>query len=111
MVHEPVYAYGVKVKGVPTNILYAGSAGGATMYAINADTGKVVWQLKVPQVTYSCGGESSEFSIGETPAIDRGKNLLYFADGHNKVRAVNLATGRMAPGWPLMIANYRSTRS
>ncbi|MFZ0363961.1 MAG: PQQ-binding-like beta-propeller repeat protein [Candidatus Cybelea sp.] len=107
MVHEPVYAYGVKVKGVPTNILYAGSAGGATMYAINADTGKVVWQLKVPQVTYSCGGESSEFSIGETPAIDRGKNLLYFADGHNKVRAVNLATGRMAPGWPLMIANYR----
>jgi outer membrane protein assembly factor BamB len=107
MVHEPVYAYGVKVKGVPTNILYAGSGGGSTMYAINADTGAIVWQRKVPQVSYSCGTHNSEFSIGETPAIDRGKHLLYFADGHNNVRAVRLATGRMAPGWPLQIADYR----
>ncbi len=43
MVHEPAYAYGVNVNGQPTNIIYAGSAYGSTMYAINASTGATVW--------------------------------------------------------------------
>ncbi|MFZ0032356.1 MAG: PQQ-binding-like beta-propeller repeat protein [Candidatus Cybelea sp.] len=109
MVHEPVYAYGVKVKRVPTNILYAGSAWGSIIYAINADTGAVVWQHTVPHALYTCGGTTpSQFSIGETPAIDRGKNLVYVADGHNQVHAYDLATGRQHAGWPLTVANYRN---
>ena len=38
--------------------------------------------------------------------MDRGKNLLYFADGHNQVHAVNLGTGKEAYGWPVTIADY-----
>jgi outer membrane protein assembly factor BamB len=106
-VHEPVYAGGVNVNGTSTNILYAGSLWGATMYAINAATGAVVWQDAVPSQTYNCGGtSSSQFSIGETPAIDRAKKLLYFADGHNQVHAVDLASGKEATGWPITIADY-----
>lgn len=106
MVHEPVYAYGVSVKGRSTNLLYAGSAYGSTMYAINAETGALVWKRPVPYSTFSCGSPL-QFSIGETPAIDREKNLLYFADGHNRVHAVNLATGKEASGWPIQIAHYK----
>jgi outer membrane protein assembly factor BamB len=107
MVHEPVYASGVKVNGQPTNILYAGSAYGSTMYAINASTGAIVWQDPVPFSTFSCGSSQMEkFSIEETPAIDREKNLLYFADGRNQAHAVDLGTGSEAPGWPVTVADY-----
>ncbi len=106
MVHEPVYADAVNVNGTPTNIIYAGSLWGATMYAINADTGALVWQDAVPYQTYHCGGSTSQFSIGETPAIDSAKNLLYFSDGHNEVHAVDLATGKEASGWPITVADY-----
>lgn len=105
MVHEPLYAAGVTVNGQPTNVLYAGSSYGSTMYAINADTGAMIWQDPVPSATYNCGG-SSQFSIGETPAIDRGKNLIYFADGHNQLHALDLGTGQEAAGWPITIADY-----
>lgn len=107
MVHEPVYANGVVINGVPTNVLYAGSAGGRTIYAINAATGSIIWQHRVAVSYYSCGGGQSQFSIGETPAIDPGKNLIYVADGRNEVHAYNLATGMQRQGWPLRIADYQ----
>src|SRR6202034_3523307 len=100
-----VYAYHVKVGRKSVNILYAGSAIGATMYAINAETGVVIWEKPVARVFLHCG-DDAQFSIGETPAIDRGKNLLYFSDGHDKVYAADLATGVEAKGWPLTIANW-----
>lgn len=103
MVHEPVYAYGVSVGGQSTNILYTGSGWGTTMYAINAQTGAVIWKVTVPKHTFTCPGGALEFSISETPAIDRGKNLIYFSDGHNNIYAANLATGAEAKGWPLTL--------
>jgi outer membrane protein assembly factor BamB len=108
MVHEPVYAYGVTVKGQPTNILYAGSAYGSTMDAINASTGGIIWQDRVPYSTFSCDPPKvAHFSINETPAINRAKNLLYFADGHDRVHAVDLGTGKEARGWPVKVADYK----
>ena len=59
-----------------------------------------------PSAGYRCYRTNLTFSIGETPAIDRGKNLLYFGDGHNQVHAVDLATGKEAYGWPVTIADY-----
>ncbi len=106
MVHEPVYAHGVNVNGTPTNIIYAGSLWGTAMYAINAATGAVVWQNPVASHTYNCGTSTSQFAVGETPTIDRAKNLLYYADGHNQVHAVDLATGNEASGWPIAVADY-----
>ena len=108
MVHEPVYAYGVTVNGQSTNILYAGSAYGSAMDAIDASTGGIVWQDRVPHSTFSCDPPKiAHFSVNETPAIDRAKNLLYFADGHNRVHAVDLGTGKEARGWPVKVADYK----
>lgn len=106
VVHEPVYVHGITVDGRKRNLLYAGSAWGATMYALDADTGDVVWQDPVPFTTYTCGTKVSQFSIGETPAIDRRKHVLYFGDGHNQVHAVDLRTGVERAGWPITIADY-----
>ncbi len=106
MVHEPVLASGVYVNGQAANVLYAGSADGSTMYAINASTGAILWHRAVPHASYRCYHQKLLFSIGETPAIDREKNLLYFADGHNQVHAVDLGTGKEANGWPVTIADY-----
>lgn len=107
MVHEPLYAAGVSVNGQPTNMLYAGSSYGSTMYGINANTGALVWQDPVPSAPYSCSpSQTLQFSIAETPAIDRAKNLIYFADGHNQLHALDLGTGKEAAGWPLTIADY-----
>jgi outer membrane protein assembly factor BamB len=106
MVHEPVYAYAVSVGGQPTNVIYAGSQYGSTLYAINASTGATVWSDPVPSSSYNCGKSVSQFGIGETPTIDRGKNLLYFSDGQNQVHAVDLGTGKEAAGWPLAVADY-----
>jgi outer membrane protein assembly factor BamB len=111
MVHEPVLASGVYVNSQATNILYAGSGSGSALYAINASTGAVLWKFPVPNVSYDCLQQKLLFSIGETPAIDRGKNLIYFGDGHNQVHAVDLATGNEASGWPLTIADYRNDRN
>ena len=108
MVHEPVYAHGVVVNGQARNVLYAGSAYGSTMYAIDATNGSLIWRRSVPHALYRCGsGRKSRFSIGETPAIDRAKNLIYFADGHNQLHAADLATGQEAAGWPIKVANYK----
>lgn len=107
VVHEPVFAHAVSVNGHPIDILYAGSAWGSAMYAIDAGTGTMVWKHAVPHATYNCGGPGgAHFSIGETPAIDRQKNLLYFADGHNTVHALDLGTGKEAKGWPFTIADF-----
>lgn len=108
MVHEPVLAAGVSIGGVATNVLYAGSGYGSTMYAINANTGATIWTFAVPSTTFTCNGgvSSTTFSIGETPAIDRSKNRIYFSDGHNQVHALDLASGAEASGWPITIADY-----
>lgn len=106
MVHEPVFAHDVSVSGRNTDVLYAGSSNGSAMYAINASNGAVLWKDPVASTPYRCYQQNLTFSIGETPAIDRGKNLLYFSDGHNQVHAIDLATGKEAYGWPITIAQY-----
>jgi outer membrane protein assembly factor BamB len=103
---QAVLANGVSIAGQSTNVLYAGSNWGSTMYALNADTGTVIWKLAVPSAPYSCSGSNSQFSIAGTPAIDRGKNRIYFADGHNQLHALDLSTGVEASGWPIIIADY-----
>jgi outer membrane protein assembly factor BamB len=108
MVHEPVFAYHVTLSGQATNVLYAGSSNGSAMYAINASNGAILWKDPVPSTPYRCYQQNLTFSIGETPAIDRGKNLLYFSDGQNQVHAVDLASGKEASGWPISIAQYGS---
>ncbi len=100
---EPVLASGVMVNGTPTNVVYFGSSFGATIYALNAATGAVIWQKKLPSVS-TCGG-SQQFGVGATPAIDRAHNIIYVGDGNEQVHALNLSTGAWIKGWPVKIGD------
>jgi outer membrane protein assembly factor BamB len=107
MVREPVLASGVNINGTATNVLYAGSNLGATMYAINAETGAEIWAFgPVPTASFTCNGNTSQFSISQAPAIDRVNNRIYFADGYNQLHAVDLSKGTEDAGWPITIADY-----
>ncbi len=103
-VPEPVLAGGVMIDHVPTNVLYAGSNYGEAMYAINADTGAVIWKHTVAYASYMCGTRLEQWSVGASPAIDRGKNLIYFGDGLDHVHALDLSTGKSVYEWPITIS-------
>lgn len=106
VMREAVLAANVSVAGVATNVLYAGSNTGATLYAINAKTGATIWKDAVVPREFTCNNAKSQFSIVATPAIDRTHQRIYFTDGDNNVHAVNLATGKSIKGWPISVATY-----
>lgn len=79
------------------------------MYALNADTGAVIWTHQLGTVQYSCGSNQYTFGIAGAAAIDRSRNRVYVGDGAAQVHALDLTTGSEAPGWPITIASPAST--
>lgn len=101
---EPAVAMNVNVNGTSRNLLYEGGWN-AIMYAIDADTGAVVWSQQLGKGGYSCnGGGTTGFGIEGTPTIDRARNRIYVPDGMLQVHALDLSTGSEALGWPINIA-------
>jgi hypothetical protein len=100
LVGEPVLATNVMVRNVATNILYAGGARGAALYAINADNGATIWTHPMGTSARMCVGGG----ILDTATIDRVTNRVYIADGQDELHALDLATGAEAVGWPISVA-------
>ncbi len=83
-----------------------------TVYALNANSGKVVWQTPVlatpmPLSQLPCGN-IDPMGITGTPVIDPASGTLYLnamtktANGaRHMVYALSLADGSVLPGWPL----------
>ena len=63
--------------------------------------------VTVPHALYSCGGCTSQFSIGETPAIDRGKNLSIYAGRAQPSARRQPGDRKRSRGLAATIANYR----
>src|SRR5579872_2627225 len=100
---EPIYASNVVIKSVKTNVLYV-SDGGGTAWAINADTGAVLWTHQMGTSSYMCGTGTYTFGANGTPVFDRTTNRVYFSDGAANVHAFNMSTGKEVAGWPVNIA-------
>ena len=85
------------------------------VYALNADTGAVIWQRKlpaaVPRSALPCGDIDPEGITG-TPVIDPATGTLYvdaqvLAPGNaprHRIYAISLATGQPLPQWPVDVA-------
>lgn len=99
---EPVLATGVMINGNSTNVLYAGSSYGSVLYALNAQTGAVIWHVPLPYVKFYCDS-AKQFGIGATPAIDSVHGRLYVADGADRIHALSLSQGTEFKGWPVTI--------
>jgi PQQ-like domain len=72
-----------------------------TLFALDADTGKVSWQKSFPNPdtpiwpsTWLCSN-----TVNDTPVIDKARSLIFFITSDGKLRSLNLADGaeRMTP--------------
>jgi outer membrane protein assembly factor BamB len=66
-----------------------------TIYAIDADNGKVVWQKVFSNLGKPVRAANTNCSNTEqaTPVIDKEKRLIYFTMSDGKLRGLDLATG------------------
>ncbi len=92
---QPILASNVSINGTPTNVLYVG-AENDVFYAINADTGAIIWQnstLGTP-VQGGCGDlPGGQFGITGTATFDKNAGVVYVADASGVVHALSMTSG------------------
>ncbi len=92
---QPILATNVTVQGTPANVLYVGAENNV-FYAINADSGTVLWKnttLGSALSTNCTDLPSNQFGITETATYDRNANAVYVADASDNVHALDMTTG------------------
>ncbi|HTD48235.1 MAG TPA: PQQ-binding-like beta-propeller repeat protein [bacterium] len=113
---EPLVAAGVPVSGTPRTVVYAVTEHDL-VYAFDAAAGGRLWGpislgTPVSRADLPCGN-IEPVGITSTPVIDLASSTLYVAGlttpdaGRTKVykiAALDLATGDMRSGWPVVIA-------
>jgi outer membrane protein assembly factor BamB len=91
---SPVVVGGVSTPQGSKNLLFAVGIND-TIYAIDADSGKVFWQKAFPNPGKPIRAANTNCSNTEqaTPVIDRDKAVIYFTVSDGKLRGLDLATG------------------
>ena len=96
----PLVVAGVDTPQGQKNLLFT-IGSNDTIYAIDADTGKILWQKTFPNnltpprfATWLCSN-----SQNATPVIDKQKSIIYLNTTDGKLRALSLSNGeeRMTP--------------
>src|SRR5947209_18758357 len=97
---QPLYAAGVPVRVrvghgriVVKDLVIAASDKGRVA-AVDAATGKKVWQRRFASLHLSSCGDLPYYGITGTPVIDRATNSLYLVDGKGVLEHLNLSNGR-----------------
>ncbi|MGH7709364.1 MAG: PQQ-binding-like beta-propeller repeat protein, partial [Vulcanimicrobiaceae bacterium] len=85
-------------------VLFVGG-GNASVKAVDAFTGAIVWSAQLQQGMYHCGpppAPAIPFGIPGTFAYDGSRGLIYVADGVHTIHALNVANG--AEAWRVDVA-------
>lgn len=99
---QPVIASNVLIAGTMVNVLYAGSEHG-DFYALNADTGQLIWHRNLGSVTTGCSDMPDNiFGVGGTATFDRSADAVYVAGGNGNIYALTMETGADLVGWPVV---------
>jgi outer membrane protein assembly factor BamB len=97
---SPIIAADVVMPQGTKNVMYLLGADD-TLFAIDADTGAVLWQKSFPNpikakknATWLCPNTANA-----TPVVDKGKGLVFFIPSDGKLRALSLGDGaeKMTP--------------
>jgi outer membrane protein assembly factor BamB len=110
---EPVLISNVSGTSSGTaDVLYVGDAH-ANFYAIDAQTGKVLWTKTLQTQVINGDAPSTKgcfdqpagtYGIGGSPTVDRRRGIVYVVDGQGNLYGFNLATGTQQAGpvrmWP-----------
>lgn len=92
---QPILAKNVSINGTATNVVYVGAENN-TFYAVNADTGAILWKNTSlgNAVSTGCGDlPNGQFGITGTATYDRNAGVVYVADASDYVHALNMSTG------------------
>lgn len=101
----PVVAADVTVGSETETLVFVGSEHGL-FEALNASSGAVVWSAQLGWQygnPPACG--QSPFGITDSPVIDRSTGRVYVVDGLDELYAFDLATGAVAPGYPVALSS------
>ncbi len=91
---QPLYAGGV---------VYVGSERGR-VGALDAETGMPVWTRRVSAVDTICNDVPEGIhGVSATPVLDPERKTIWVAGGDGRVWALDIATGRNRPGWPVQV--------
>jgi outer membrane protein assembly factor BamB len=111
VIASPLFVEGQVVPGARGGVVYAATQAGS-VYALDAETGAVLWQRSLGTVLSSCdepqAGVQSTYGIVSTGVVDRGRNLLYVIGATGLLYALDLTTGATAPGWPVQVVSETS---
>lgn len=103
---QPLFASGVLINTQATDVVYIGDRAG-NFFAIDANTGLQIWQAFTgTSETFNCGGP---FGEDGSPTIDRATNRVYVPGGDGKVYALDLSTGAIITGWPVVVITQTLT--
>jgi PQQ enzyme repeat len=112
-----VYAQPLYIEGGPSGPMIIAVTESNNVYALNANTGTVIWQRNVgtPVTSGLPCGNINPLGITGTPVVDLPSRSLFFdamVDGATKkhfIYSLNVDTGATNPGWPVDVnatANY-----
>jgi outer membrane protein assembly factor BamB len=106
---QPIVATDVPIGGTPQTVVYVGAENGV-FYALNADTGAIIWQQTLAVQPVSCIdlGPERQFGITGTATFDRTKTkdgIVYVPDASARIHALDMVTGQEAPGWPVSVSS------
>ncbi len=115
---QPLYLSGMNVGGKTRSVIYQATMGN-TIYAWDADSGELLWKTNLGMPINGSKQIDSyqinvKWGIMSTPVIDRAAGTLYacswishdksgnWQTGQHFVAAVDLVTGQLRPGKPLL---------
>ena len=114
---QPLYISAFSIPGKGTHNIVFAATEHDSVYAFDADTGKILWQVSLlkpgetPSDPRNCNQVSPEIGITATPVIDAGKHFLYVAamskdaSGHyyQRLHALWLTSGADEYGSPVTV--------
>jgi len=84
--------------GVVSKDLVIAATDTGRVAAVDAATGKKVWERRLGYLHSSCG-DLPYYGITGTPTIDRATNSVYVGDGLGRVDQLSLSNGRIGHRW------------
>jgi outer membrane protein assembly factor BamB len=96
---QPLVVRGVPEAGRTT--VYVGTSAGS-VYAVSP-AGEIRWQAQLGGLRDHECPQLPEYGIVGTPAVDPAGRSLLAADALGRLHALDLATGRERPGWPVTL--------
>jgi outer membrane protein assembly factor BamB len=103
----PLVFEGVDVGGATKSLVFLLGADD-TLFALDADSGKVVWRKTYPnpEKPQHPADTSCANAAQDTPVIDKARGLIFFVPSDGKLRAARLADGAEAMRPKPMLAAY-----